>query len=268
MYRKTLGFIVVTVILSSISAFAGDVGNCILPLRTTTENIGAGASFEYNYVDNRLNNLDNKYGPRDMKITDFNQLIGKIEVGLFDNYNLYVRVGGQHYHLKFVDRAQDADMTIDLDNGILAGAGANCLFPFYDIDNLYIGGDIQSDFFYNDVRGLTRSGGAGSEVDGSFYGVDGQESIYLAYKWDIDDWDTKVVPYVGGYHSWMLIGTAYGLTYTTASTGYVDNEDFQAAFDFLGFGVLAGLDIYIQKYVNLNIEGRFIGENALTAGVT
>jgi len=254
------------VLLVSVPVFAGEVGNSIQPIRTTTESLGVGAAFEYTYVANRLNDLDNKWGPKNMQVEDFNQLVGKLEVGVYDNYNVYARVGGQNYHLSFIHRAEDATMKISLDNGILAGLGANCLFPFFNVDNMFVGGDLQSDFFCNGVNGITRSGQVASNVDGSFYGVDGQESIYLAYKFEFDSMKTAVVPYFGGYHSWILVGTLDGLSYTTPSTGAVDGKDFQAAFDALGFGVLVGVDIDIAKYVNLNIEGRFIGENALTAG--
>lgn len=268
---KKLLFIMAALSFICAPAFAGGSGNCVEPLKTTTEHLGVGGAFEYNYVHERMNDLDNKWGPKSMKVEHVNQVYGKVTMGLFDNYNIYAKIGGCDYDLKFVDRAQDADMTIDLKNGLYTGAGINALFPLEastGMKNLSIGYDIQGNFFLNDVDGITRSGQAATAIDGSFYGIDGEESIYLTYKFDVDSMKTSIVPYFGGYHSWMVVGTATPLTYETGLTGYVDKEHFQGAFDLLSFGLLLGVDIDIAKYVNLNVEGRFIGETAITTGAT
>lgn len=254
------------------NAYSGGSGNCVQPLRKTSEYIGVGGAFEYNYVHERMNDLENKWGPKSMKVEHLNQVYGKVTIGLFDNFNIYGKIGGCNYDLEFVDKAQDAKMVIDLEDGLYTGAGINALFPlsdFFDIDNLSIGFDMQGNFFYNDVKSLTRSDqGSSTAVSGAFYGIDGQTSIYLTYNFDIDTIKTSIVPYLGGYHSWMVVGTIKPLSYTTGRTGWVEKEHFQGAYDLMSFGILLGMDIDIIKYVNLNIEGRFGGETALTTGVT
>lgn len=263
-------FLVLLLALCTTVYAGGSSGNCVEPLRKTTEFLGVGAAGEYNYMHDRMNNLNNKYGPKGMKVTEVNQIYGKGIIGLFDNFNIYGKAGGTNYNLRFIDRPQDAEMLIDLKDGIYAGIGFNGHFPLADIQNnlsLGLGFDIQGNFSYNDVEAITRSGDIATNVDGTFYGVDGKNSLYLTCKYTIDNLKTSIIPYVGGYHSWMVVGTAEHLTYDTRTTGPL-TEDFQAAFDLLGFGVLVGVDVDIGKYVVLSAEGRFIGETAITTGAS
>ena len=260
----------ICIFVACTSAFAGGAGNCVQPLKTTTKHIGVGAAGEYNYVHERMNDLENKRGPRSMKVEKVNQIYGKGIIGLGDNVNFYGKAGVANYDLKFVDNPQDADMEIDLKNGIYTGGGLNAHFPITKIQSvaLGVGFDLQSNFSYNEVDGITRSGQAATLVDGSYYSVDGTNSLYLTCRYDINSLKTSIVPYVGGYSSWMVIGTAEGLSYQTTSTGFVEKEDFQAAFDFQSFGVLIGVDVDVLEYFNLNVEGRFIGETAIATGAT
>ncbi len=70
---------------------------------------------------------------------------------------------------------------------------------------------------------------------------------------------------------WLFKKAAKDISYTPGRgvVGVsVENKTIPPAYDFLGFGVLVGIDIEITKYVNLNVEGRFVGETALTTGAT
>lgn len=267
--RKIALVILAVLFLTCANAVAGGVGNCVQSVKKTTDHLGVGAAFEYNYVHDRMNKLENKRGPRSMKMENVNQVYGKGIIGLSDHVNFYGKIGGSDYDLEFVDQAQGTKITVDLEDGVYTGAGINALFPLTEIApvSLGIGFDIQSNFFYNKVKGMVRRNETARNVAGTFYGVDGQNSLYMTFEYDIDILKTSIVPYVGGYHSWLVMGTAESLTYTTNIDGY-DREDFQAAFDFLSFGVVFGVDVDIAKYINLNIEGRLVGETALTTGAT
>lgn len=269
--RKVFALILAVSLIALCSdAFAGGAGNCVEPIRTTTKHLGVGGAFEYNYVDERMNKLDNKDGAKDMKIEHVNQVYGKGIIGIGDYVNVYGKIGGSNYDLEFVDGAQGVAMVIDLKDGIYTGAGINMLFPITEIKEISIGigADIQGNFFLNDVNGITRDGRTATSASGSFYGVDGQNSVYLTFNYTIDRIKTSIIPYVGGYQSWAFVGTAKKLTYETPRAGYVDKEHFQAAYDFLSFGPLLGIDVDIAEYVNLNVEGRFVGETAITTGAT
>lgn len=265
-----ISFLAVSFFTSTI-AFAGGAGNCIRPVKKTSPHWGglAGA-FEYNYVDDRMNDLKNERGPRDMKVEKISQVYGKGIIGLGDYVNLYGKVGSADYDLEFTDQAQGAKMVIDLEDGIYTGAGVNAHFPMAKMKSCEfgVGFDIQANLSLNDVKGITRADQSGTNPDGRFYAVDGQNSLYFTCKYDIEMIKSSILPYIGAYHSWMVVGTAEGLTYTTTGAGYIDKEHYQAAFDFRSFGILVGIDVDVAKYINLNVEGRFIGEMAITTGAT
>lgn len=255
------------------NVFAGGSGNVVSPIRTTTDELGVGVAFEYNYVQRREKLLSNEEGPENMKVAELQQPYGKITVGLFDNFNVYAKIGSADYELSFSDRAQGADMDIDLEPGLYTGAGINALFPFYQWEFITfgIGGDMQANFFLNEVSQIRRNGIASSTPGaGSFYGVDGQNSAYVTAKVDVEQLYTNFVPYVGFYHSWIAVGTVDSLSWNAVGGGGqdVESEDYQAAFDFRSFGLTLGCDFDIAKYANINLEGRFGGETALTTGVT
>jgi hypothetical protein len=270
--KKFLCFVFAAILVISRIALAGGVGNCVQPIRTTTSLFGTGAAFELNYVAERANYLDNKNGPSNMEVNDLTQVYGKITIGLFDYLNIYGKIGACNYDLEFDDRWPPARMTFDLEDGIYTGTGINMLIPVtkWENFNLGVGGDIQANLFHNDVSAITKAGEGASSVDGSFYGIDGQNSLYLTckYKYETPKIKTSFVPYVGAYHSWIVVGTVESLTYDTDSSGFVESEDFQAAYDFGSFGLLFGMDIDVAEYVNLYIEGRVGGETALTSGAT
>jgi hypothetical protein len=256
--------------IAATTVFAGGAGDCVTPIKTTTKYVGVGAAFEYNYVDERMEDLENKWGPRAMKLTDTNQIYGKLIIGVCDYVNLYGKIGGGNYKLSFVDTPQDATMVIKLKDGLYTGCGFNGLYPVMKVGqvDLGIGGDMQANYSLNDVKSITRSSEVGQNPSGSFYRIDGQTSLYLTGKYEIEKWQTAIIGYIGGYQSWAVCGTQKGLYYTTPSAGYIDKENYQAGYDFTSFGVMVGLDLDVAKYVNLNIEGRFIGETALTTGAT
>lgn len=261
-------FIMAAVLVCGL-AYAGGAGNCVRPIKTTSKWLGIGGAFEYNYVDERMNDLDNHRGAGDMKITSVSQIYGKGIIGLGDYVNFYGKAGGSNYDLEFVDRSQQDLLVIELEDGVYTGGGINAHFPLTEIDpvSFGVGFDIQGNFFYNKVKSIKRWDRAATAIGGSFYGVDGQNSVYLTCKYDIEPIKTSVVPYVGGYHSWAVVGTYKTLTYEVKDHGYVE-EDFQAAYDFLSFGLLVGVDLDVAQYVNLNVEGRFVGETAITTGAT
>ena len=268
--KRGIIFSLMVLVLAYTNAFAGGSGNPIEPLTASTEHVGIGGTFGYNYVHERANTLDNDYGPKDMEVTRLSQVYGKITLGHSDNFNVYGKIGGNSYDLKFVDSAQGAEMEIDFKDGVYTGAGINALFPIKEIADFTIGlgTDFQANFFYNEVENIRRAGENATGIGGAFYGVDGENSVYLTCKYDIEPIKTAIIPYIGAYHSWIFVGTAKALSYDTTIAGNVEDEHFQAASDLAGFGFMLGLDLDIAKYAALSIEGRFGGETAVTTGAT
>jgi len=270
MARKVLCALIAFMLCMGTSVFAGGVGNCVQPVKETTDHFGIGVAFEYNAVDERMNQLENTDGPQDMEVTNLDQYYGKIIFGLTDKVNVYTKIGVADYDLRFIDGTTDEEMIITLDEGLYTGGGINCLHGITDWNNfnISVGVDLQGNAYMNDVTAIDRAGISATSVDGAFVGVDGQNSLYLTLDYEIEKLKTSIVPYLGVYHSWIAVGSSKSLTYYTVPGGYVEEKDYQPAFDLLSFGLLLGLDVDIAGIAVLNIAGRLIGETAFTTGAT
>ena len=251
------------------SAYAGGAGNCVEPLRKTTSHWGIGGTFGYNYMNNRMNDLHNKYGLGNVRVKRLSQVYGGGILGIGDYVNLYGNVGAGNYDMECDIKVDRAHMIVKLHDGLHVGMGLNVLIPIGDIEpvSFGLGLSVQGNYGLNSVKELEIAGTTATSIGGSFYETDGQNSIFLTCKYTIDSLKTSVVPYVGGYHSWMVVGTYDKLTYYTAATQYV-KKHYQGAYDVLSFGPLVGVDIDVAEYLNFNVEGRFIGETAITCGAT
>ena len=277
MLKRVLCLGLLILFVACTNVFAGGSGNPVEVVETKSNLFDIGAvAFEYNLVTERINKLNDSFVDADnIKIKDLSQVYGKITWGRTadeilwmpaTDYNLYAKVGASSYELTF-DDDDDVVIKVDLENGVYAGIGANALFPLKKLDDLCDkctinwGADIQINGFLNGVDDVTRAGATVSS-DGYFYGLDGETSVYLTCKYDIEKIQTSLIPYLGVYHSWIVIGTIEGLD------SAVSEEQIGGAFDVLSFGMLLGLDLNIAEYVTLNVEGRFIGETAVTTGAT
>jgi hypothetical protein len=270
MGKRALCLGLIVLLLACTNVFAGGAGNPV----QLVENKGplldvGGISFEYNYVPERANELnDSLAGPEDIEVERMSQMYGKIVWGVED-YNVYANIGTADYDLDFNDDGIMA--TLDLETGPYFGMGVNKLFPFKTLDDLCDkctigwGADIQVNVFLNDIQDISRAGTTTS-ADGFFYGLDGQNSAYITCKYDIEKMETSLIPYLGVYHSWIVVGTLDDLKYNITGVDYNTNMD--GAFDILSFGLLLGLDVTMSRYATFNVEGRFVGETAITTGAT
>lgn len=280
MVKRVLCLGLLILLMACTNVFAGGSGNPVETVKYQSPLLDVGAiAFEYNLVKERMNELnDSLVGPQDIEVEDLSQIYGKIIWGRTadeiswlpgGNYNLYANIGTADYRLDFND--EGTMVSVDLYPGPYLGVGANALFPLKKLDDLCDkctinwGADIQANLFFNDVEDISRASTTTS-ADGFFYGVDGQTSVYLTCKYDIEKIQTSLIPYLGVYHSWIVIGTTSDLKYEISGVDY--NEQMEAAFDILSFGMLLGLDLTIAENVVLNVEGRFIGETAITTGAT
>jgi len=276
MSKKVLCLTIIVLLLLCVKTFAGGVGNCLTPVKTTSKHSGAGVGFEYNGVSSRLMKMYSyTSGIENMKVRHLNQYYGKITMGLSDNYDIFAKIGGCSYNLKFDEKdGGGRGVIINLKNGLYVGAGFNALFPLVDLDKfpLSFGYNIQGNGFLNDVDNITRGGVSAIDAKGGFYGFDGQNSLYLSGKYDVDILKTSIIPYIGAYQSWIVVSGFNPVAYSTVPRGTLlagaVEGTYSPAFDVLAFGLLLGVDIDIAKYVNINIAGRFIGETAITTGAT
>ncbi len=255
----------------SISAYAGGSGNCIQPLKNTTDHVGMGVGFGCNYVGSRMNKLYHYEDVTDVKVNNITQVYATIPVGINEYCNIIGKIGGAWYEFTYKDKESDKFIRPDLEGGIYAGVGFNGLYPLKEWKGFSfgIGGDIQTNCYINSVKSINKDNPAGTITDegGTMYAVDGQESIYLTARYDFEQpVKVSLIPYVGVYHNWIVLGTLSDIEYNEGKAE--KGNSFQGAFDALSFGMLVGIDVEVTKYICLNIEGRFIGENAITTGAT
>jgi len=267
-------FLVAVFLLTASYAFAGGSGDCILPLKQTTKFLKTGGAYEYNYIEKRENKLQNDMSTmKDMEIRDQWQSYGKIMVGVLESTNLYAKVGVTNYKMKNLDRNnRDAVIETELDDGIYTGLGTNSYFKLADVKPVTfgLGFDLQGNFSHNSIKDILADGVRMVGVDGTMFAADGEESLYFTCKYTADMFKTSIIPYVGGYHSWLVVGSAEPASARfQPETGYwLQNKAIRPGYDVLSFGVLVGCDLDIASYININIEGRFVGETALTTGAT
>ena len=267
-------FLVAVFLLTTSYAFAGGSGDCILPLKQTTKFLKTGGAYEYNYVAKRENELQNSQSSmKDLEIRDQWQSYGKITVGVLESTNLYAKIGVTNYKMKMRDKNNlDRVVETQLNDGIYTGLGTNSYFKLADVKPVTfgIGFDLQGNFSHNSISDIFAGGVRMVGVDGTVFAADGEESLYLTCKYDVKMLKTSIIPYVGGYHSWLVVGSAEPVSarFQPETGHWVQNKAIRPGYDVLSFGVLVGCDLDIASFFNLNVEGRFGGETALTTGAT
>ena len=272
--RKVVSLALAVLFFGYASAFAGGSGNCIEPLKTATDRYALGAAFGYNYVGARLLDLYN-YGndEKNIHIDAISQVYGQVPIGINENMNLTVRVGSSTYDMDFRDKASDENVSVEVKNGVYAGVALGAQYPWGEVSvgkmgmfDIGYGYNMQINGAYNDVKSITRENSSLTDEKGTLYTFDGENSVFITCKYDIETLKTSLIPYIGVYQSWIVTGTIGSLKYTMNKAEV--SHDIVGAFDALAFGLLLGMDIDITKYATINIEGRFIGETAVTTGAT
>lgn len=270
--RKILVLTLLVACFVCTSVFAGGSGNPIQPIKTTTDRHGIGAAFGYNFVGSRMMELYSFDGQDNFKVNDISQVYGIISLGANEQSNIAMKVGACNYDFKFDDENNSETVDVEMEDGIYVGLGMNFFFPREDWNwgpvSMGWGFSVQGNAYLNDVKSVKHDGVSGTNEDGTVYGADGENSIYMTCKYDVDKIKTSIVPYLGIYHSWIALSTLDPVKYDVSNKKTTQEHDFLGAFDALTFGLKLGLDVEITKYVVFNIEGRMIGETAITTGAT
>ncbi len=194
------------------------------------------------------------------EVRESTQGYAKVSMGMNDWANIYAKLGTANFEEK-LKWNNGKSQTIEYEYGLLWGIGANGL---YDLgNNLGIGGDIQVDMWYNDLKSLKGDDSPALINSGSIKSLEFQTAVYLTYAIEVAT-DLKVVPYVGGCYSYFKAAIDSTISYSDTSDTYTrgDAEGDDA------FGLLAGTKIAVGKNLSVNVEGRFISETAVTAGLS
>lgn len=252
------------VILAVISFVAGMVGTCYAASLGPVEPLGANkceVGVEYNSVVNR--DLDKAGAVTKAEVDESNQVYAKLALGVGDYLNVYGKLGMADLNQKVTWNSDydNRSQTLGFNNGLLWGVGANGL---YDLgNNVGIGGDVQLDMSFNDVDSITASNATSFSSSGSLRNTEIQASVYMTYTLQPAE-NFKIVPYAGGYYSYFKAAIDDAIKYADTLYEYT-LRDLEGKDNF---GLLLGVNVHALKNISVNVEGRLIGESAVTAGIS
>ncbi len=277
---KNVKILIAIIIFIGISAalihisFAGTVGNTA----TLEDPKGAGV-----FSLKKARNFAIKTGvdtefvfDRDIKasaavnseITTAQWYMGTISCVLFNRVEPYVKLGMAHMKLKWNEDGKNAK--VESDNGFAWSLGGKVLVWDFQKPNLR----LVADGFYR-VAELDPETGS---YDGATIEMDRGSSRFFIREWQISliaatDIDvttmskeadflgvTRIVPYAGVKYS--DISGRLRMVWTSGNY----NNPGQIRSD-RKFGIVAGCDFIGPNSVSLNLEGRFLDETAITAGL-
>jgi opacity protein-like surface antigen len=194
------------------------------------------------------------YKAEDVEIKDTYRSMGKISYGIIDNIDVYAKLGAANFDLKqedYYNDVHDGKSKLDGKYAFAYGFGLKGTHNFQD--GWLVGLDAQFLSHKNNYKGKWTSP-SGSDEE-SFSGK------MTVYEW-------HVAPYVGKKIDNFTIyaGGKYSDLRTKVTSPAADGTlKHKAKYNF---GVFAGLDIKMIEHVTLNVEGRFIDETAMSAGLS
>lgn len=204
----------------------------------------------------------------DSEITSAQWYMGKISCVLFNRVEPYVKFGMAHMKVKWNEDGKN--VKVESNNGFAWSLGGKVLVWDFERPNLR----LVADGFYR-VAELDMQKGS---QDGAIVEMDRGGSAFFMREWQISliaatDIDvstmssgsdflgvTRIVPYAGVKYSDIS-----GRLRTIWTSGNYNNPG-QIRSD-RKFGLVAGCDFVGPNSVSLNLEGRFIDETAITAGL-
>lgn len=262
MIKHVIFFVLVFVLIGVSFVYAAPVGNIAKPAMLKSAviskdaekpNMGVIVEGEFDFVSNmKLKDSDSK--------DKYRFLGSKLDLVLMDKVIVYGLLGGAYYETKFND--EGSEVKIETKNDLAWGIGATAILYETKIEQ------FGSPTLRFGVDGRYRS----TELDVDKIIIDGTEykipsgsvtAVSIEYKdWQIagevsSQWG-RFIPYVGVKYSDMDAKASM----TVSGTTYTD-DNFKLKHNV---GVFVGADLLALDSMSLNVEGRFINEEALTLG--
>ncbi|MCX5715284.1 MAG: hypothetical protein NTV07_00105 [Candidatus Omnitrophica bacterium] len=259
-----------------LTAFAGTVGNTggadtlrgtgIFSLKKTS-NIPIETAIDADIIFARDLSAE---GATNASIKESQWYMVRLGYRMFDRIEPYVRLGGAHLKAKWTDSASAQKIEMDTSSGFAWGLGLKALL--FDIKNPRI--KIIGDGSYRTTDLDPHKGYFNAEATG----IDKNNSKFVIREWQVallaaTEMDLsaikgrsetlkgyKLCPYAGVKYSDVsarIRMVASGATY------YPNNIESDRKF-----GIVTGLDLTGDDNIAVNVEGRFIDETAVSAGVS
>ena len=252
------------VMVVAVLFIAGMSGICYAAGLGPVEPLGAkkcDIGVEYNAIIDR--DLDTSGGVKKGNDVESSQAYAKMIFGVGDYFNVYGKLGAADFEEKITWKSDydNRSQTLDYGSGRLWGVGGNGLYDFGN--NVGVGGDVQFDMWFNEIDSVTATNVTAFSDAGSLKNYEFQASLYTTYTFTPAE-DFKFIPYAGGYYSYFKSAVGDAIKYADTMYNYtlvdLEGED--------SFGLLVGANVAALKNFSLNIEGRFIAETAVTAGLS
>ena len=204
--------------------------------------------FEYNQIIEK--DIESDPVIDDLGITNSSQYLTKIEYGLLGsdlfNWSVFTKLG-------IADMEGKAEDTKFPSDGECAwGLGSKLT---YKLEACEVGVEAQ----YFSINGLSTSENfdPGDNLDEEW--KEWQVSLFVAK--DLEFANFSLMPYLGVRYSDLQADMEF------YDAGLATTENYDVTAD-KNIGVFVGADIEITKNISVNVEGRFIDEKAVTAGLS
>jgi len=255
--RKLFTLVLIGLILSPACAWATSIGG---PLTNGQGKVVLGGEFEYIFA--RKQKFDgssvSNLSVSNPKIEQVIRPTGRLSYGITDNFDIYTRLGATDYEMwstpTTVPNIYADDSNLSSKWGFLYGGGVKAMFDFGN--NCLVGIDGQYIRHTANASQTTILLAGGTErITGDITTQEWHIAPYFGYRIDVPDmWE--FVPYVGVKYSDLL----------TESKADVTGNTIKTRSKYL-FGVFLGVECLVMENINVNFEGRFIDETALSCAL-
>jgi len=236
------------------------------PVGLTSEADATKAEWSYNDItlsagliyDTVSRNIDIDSGE-----FEFDAILARIGVGILEKFNLYVDIG-QASEMGYTYTLLGEKYTVEYDDEIMWGVGASALIYRWD-NGLEVGAqasyretDTGLDTVAIDANTYTNAQ-LTSLSDGGYEEI--QAALEVAWKTD------NFIPYVGIKYSDVDVGSTFTVGSVERKASGKDSSETIGAF--VGLTILPKLAATpASEQFSINLEGRFIDEEAFSAGVS
>jgi|GEM_PF-1156245 len=187
--------------------------------------------------------------------------MAKVSCTLFSRIQPYLTVGASHLKMSWSDKANGA---VDLQANIAPAWGAGVKAYLWEFEGM--GLKVFSTASFRSTRptrmeSLTTNRGSGNITQSSFKVLERQGSLGISKEIKPRGWENvSFVPYAG------VVYSSTTARITAAQSGNSINAGAKGQKD--NVGLFLGTDFMIMDNLSLNVEGRFIDQEEVSAGFT
>lgn len=255
-------------------SYAASIGNPIKPLGHMKFAVAAETNFIFDrsMASGGINTTGSTVSTINaFDISKITQGYVKGVLGITDYVNIFVKVGASKINGIGIQLSTGEKIDLESDNNFLYGAGANLAYQIHSDDIYFV--DVESDFvffwglsgelsyFKADADEMYIDGTNQNNVSGEIKNQEYQVGLFAGIEIPIDE-NASVVPYAGGFWN------SYNIETGRVDYGNIGNVLSFDTDDVEEFGPVAGVEVELSENVSLNVEGRFFGGHAISAGGT